>query len=132
MKVDGNDVEAVLDAASEACDRARAGGGPTLIEAETMRMHGHGAHDDMRYVPKEMLEEWARRDPIETYEARLRADGIDIEAIHASVRRGARPRDRVGAGAADARPGDGRPTACSPTRTRVMGDGVAPWSRSRG
>ena len=51
MKVDGNDVEAVFDAAAEACERARAGGGPTLIEAETMRMHGHGAHDDMRYVP---------------------------------------------------------------------------------
>ena len=59
VKVDGNDVEAVFAAAAEACDRARAGGGPTLIEAETMRMHGHGAHDDMSYVPPELLEHWA-------------------------------------------------------------------------
>src|SRR5690349_20826325 len=56
VKVDGNDVEAVFYAAAEACDRARRGEGPTLIEAETMRMHGHGAHDDMRYVPKELFE----------------------------------------------------------------------------
>src|SRR5438874_12243522 len=86
VKVDGNDVEAVFYAAAEACERARSGGGPTLIEAETMRMHGHGAHDDMRYVPKELFERWAERDPIETYERRLAAEAIDVEAIHASVR----------------------------------------------
>src|SRR5215210_3210289 len=67
VKVDGNDVEAVFQAAAAACERARSGEGPTLIEAETMRMHGHGAHDDMRYVPKEMFERWGRRDPIERY-----------------------------------------------------------------
>jgi pyruvate dehydrogenase E1 component alpha subunit len=39
-----------------------------------MRMHGHGAHDDMRYVPKEMFEEWERRDPIDRYTERLIAD----------------------------------------------------------
>ncbi len=50
-----------------------------------MRMHGHGAHDDMRYVPPEMLEEWSQRDPIETYEQRLRSDGIDTDAIRTSV-----------------------------------------------
>src|SRR3954471_4024486 len=55
LKVDGNDGEPVLGAAAEATERARRGGGPTLIEAETMRMHGHGAHDDMRYVPKELF-----------------------------------------------------------------------------
>src|SRR3954470_16980649 len=71
VKVNGNDVEAVFEAAAEATERARRGGGPTLIEAETMRMHGHGAHDDMRYVPKELFEHWAQRDPIETYERRL-------------------------------------------------------------
>jgi TPP-dependent pyruvate/acetoin dehydrogenase alpha subunit len=85
-KVDGNDVEAVFDAAAEACERARSGGGPTLIEAETMRMHGHGAHDDMSYVPQEMFEEWEARDPIRTYEERLSADGIDVQAIRASVK----------------------------------------------
>ena len=52
VNVDGNDVEAVFEAARDAAERARAGGGPTLIECQTMRMHGHGAHDDMRYVPR--------------------------------------------------------------------------------
>jgi pyruvate dehydrogenase E1 component alpha subunit len=65
--VDGNDVEAVFEVARVASDRARAGDGPTLIECHTMRMHGHGAHDDMSYVPDEMLDEWARRDPIELH-----------------------------------------------------------------
>src|SRR3954462_10371629 len=86
IKVDGNDVGAVFGAAAEAWERARRGGGPTLIEAETMRMHGHGAHDDMRYVPKELFEEWAQRDPLENYERRLVALGVDVEAIQTSVR----------------------------------------------
>jgi TPP-dependent pyruvate/acetoin dehydrogenase alpha subunit len=51
-----------------------------------MRMHGHGAHDDMRYVPKELFEVWSRRDPIERYSERLRADGTDVDAVVASVR----------------------------------------------
>jgi TPP-dependent pyruvate/acetoin dehydrogenase alpha subunit len=85
VKVDGNDVEAVFTAAAEASERARSGGGPTLIEAETMRMHGHGAHDDMRYVPPEMFDEWEARDPIRRYEERLGGEGIDVEPIRASV-----------------------------------------------
>jgi pyruvate dehydrogenase E1 component alpha subunit len=71
VSVDGNDVEAVFEAAREAGDRARGGGGPTLVECHTLRMHGHGAHDDMSYVPRELLAEWEQRDPIERYSARL-------------------------------------------------------------
>jgi TPP-dependent pyruvate/acetoin dehydrogenase alpha subunit len=71
VAVDGNDVEAVFEAARSAVDRARDGGGPTLIECKTMRMHGHGAHDDMSYVPPGLHEEWAKRDPIERYAQRL-------------------------------------------------------------
>jgi TPP-dependent pyruvate/acetoin dehydrogenase alpha subunit len=71
VSVDGNDVEAVFEVARVASDRAREGAGPTLIECHTMRMHGHGAHDDMSYVPDEVLEEWSRRDPIELYTKRL-------------------------------------------------------------
>jgi pyruvate dehydrogenase E1 component alpha subunit len=71
VSVDGNDVEAVFDASREAVERAREGEGPTLIECHTMRMHGHGAHDDMSYVPEELFEEWAARDPIERYQRRL-------------------------------------------------------------
>ena len=90
VTVDGNDVEAVFEAARAATERAREGGGPTLIEARTMRMHGHGAHDDMSYVPAEMFEEWSQRDPLDLYAARLVADhGFSedqIETIREEVR----------------------------------------------
>jgi pyruvate dehydrogenase E1 component alpha subunit len=82
VNVDGNDVEQVFEAARDASARARAGRGPTLIECQTMRMHGHGAHDDMRYVPAELLEEWQRRDPIDRYAERLVADyGFSAEEV---------------------------------------------------
>jgi TPP-dependent pyruvate/acetoin dehydrogenase alpha subunit len=71
VAIDGNDVEAVFEAARVAAERARAGEGPTLVECHTMRMHGHGAHDDMRYVPKELFQEWEARDPIDRYAKRL-------------------------------------------------------------
>src|SRR5437764_4004068 len=85
VAVDGNDAEAVFEATFEARARAVAGGGPTLIEAVTMRMHGHAAHDDMKYVPKEQVEEWRKRDPVERQERRLRELGVDVEAVQASV-----------------------------------------------
>jgi TPP-dependent pyruvate/acetoin dehydrogenase alpha subunit len=66
--VDGNDMLAVYDAARRMVDRARAGEGPGLIGVDTMRMQGHAQHDDARYVPKALLDEWAARDPL----ARLR------------------------------------------------------------
>jgi len=62
--VDGTDILAVHAAAKQAIEKAREGGGPTLVECVTLRMEGHAAHDDGFYVPKELLEEWAKRDPI--------------------------------------------------------------------
>ncbi len=76
VTVDGNDVLAVYRATKEAVDRARAGGGPTLIEAKTMRMKGHSAIDPAGYVPPEHLEQWAARDPIQQFETRLRAQDV--------------------------------------------------------
>src|SRR3954453_6729852 len=69
--VDGNDAEAMFGATRQARERAIAGGGPTLLEAVTMRMHGHAAHDDMKYVPKEQVEEWRKKDPIDRQAARV-------------------------------------------------------------
>jgi TPP-dependent pyruvate/acetoin dehydrogenase alpha subunit len=83
--VDGNDVEAVFAVTLEARARALDGGGPTLIEAVTMRMHGHAAHDDMRYVPPELLAHWRERDPVERQQQRLAALGVDVEEIGAQV-----------------------------------------------
>src|SRR5580704_10958019 len=62
--VDGTDACQVYDACHEACDRARRGEGPTLIEAKMMRMKGHAIHDGAEYVPKPLFEYWKKRDPI--------------------------------------------------------------------
>jgi pyruvate dehydrogenase E1 component alpha subunit len=70
--VDGTDVLAVYREAKRAIEKARSGGGPTLIECLTLRMEGHAVHDDAFYVPKEMFEEWARNDPIERFRTWLR------------------------------------------------------------
>jgi TPP-dependent pyruvate/acetoin dehydrogenase alpha subunit len=85
VSVDGNDVEAMFEVTRVARERALSGGGPTLIEAVTMRMHGHAAHDDMRYVPAELVQEWQQRDPIEAQERRVSALGIDVAALRAEV-----------------------------------------------
>src|SRR3954471_22525976 len=84
--VDGNDCEAMFEAVREARERALAGGGPTLLEAVTMRMHGHAAHDDMKYVPAEKVEEWRRKDPVDRQTRRLEALGVDVAALQAGVK----------------------------------------------
>jgi len=83
--VDGNDFVAVYRAAREAVERARAGGGPTFIECKTMRMRGHAIHDNMAYVPKELLAEWEARDPIARIEEVLRARGLLNDATLAAL-----------------------------------------------
>lgn len=80
-EVDGNDVEAVYRAASAALQGARSGGGPSLIEARTMRMLGHAIHDGAEYVPEELLEKWRKRDPIDRYERKLLEDGAADRAF---------------------------------------------------
>src|ERR687892_2145943 len=85
-KVDGNDPEAVFEATRLARERAVAGEGPTLIEAVTMRMHGHAAHDDMKYVPTEKVEEWRAKDPIDRQTKRLDALGVDTQAVRDEVK----------------------------------------------
>jgi len=125
--VDGNDVEAMFDAVRRARERAVDGGGPTLLEAVTMRMHGHAAHDDMRYVPPEQLEEWAKRDPIDRQAARVAELGVDVDALRAEV-------DAVVEAAAEAALAMPMPDPAT-ARDGVfadeavpLGDGDAPWS----
>jgi len=69
--IDGTDACQVYDAAHEACERARRGEGPTLIEAKMMRMKGHAIHDSAEYVPKPLFEYWKKRDPITRLEDHL-------------------------------------------------------------
>jgi pyruvate dehydrogenase E1 component alpha subunit len=70
--VDGTDVLAVYREARRAIEKARSGGGPTLIECLTLRMEGHAVHDDAFYVPKDMFEQWAASDPLERFRSWLR------------------------------------------------------------
>jgi TPP-dependent pyruvate/acetoin dehydrogenase alpha subunit len=74
--VDGNDVLAVYDATRRAAARARAGGGPLLLEMKTFRMKGHAEHDDAKYVPPNLFEEWRAKDPIRRYDRVLEEEGI--------------------------------------------------------
>ncbi len=91
MVVDGTDVLAVYRETKRAIEKAREGGGPTLIESMTLRMEGHAVHDDAFYVPKEMFEEWAKRDPIERFRSWLRENAeltdTEEEEIGASVKK---------------------------------------------
>jgi pyruvate dehydrogenase E1 component alpha subunit/2-oxoisovalerate dehydrogenase E1 component alpha subunit len=89
--VDGNDMLAVYDVARRMVDRARGGGGASLIGIDTMRMQGHAQHDDARYVPKAMLEEWAAKDPIARFRRHLLDNSVatekDLDDIDALTKR---------------------------------------------
>ena len=87
----GNDLFAVIAAARRGIEHARSGNGPALIEFKTFRQRGHGEHDDMAYVSKELREFWEKRDPIDMYRRWLtkRAmideasiEQIDVDASH--------------------------------------------------
>jgi len=74
--VDGNDVLAVYEAASEAVNKARQGGGPTLIECKTYRQKGHSRFDPAAYRPKNEVEEWVKKDPIPRFKSKLIEMGV--------------------------------------------------------
>ena len=99
-RVDGTDALAVLDAVRAAVERARHGNGPQAVEALSMRMHGHAAHDDASYVPAGTREEFAERfDPVDRLVARLALDGLgssEIDRLRAAAA------DEVAAGLAEA------------------------------
>ncbi len=78
--VDGNDALAVYRAVREAADRARTGGGPTLIEAKTYRWGGHHTGDPGTYRSKEEVEEWKGKDPLPRFRSFLQKTGTLSEA----------------------------------------------------
>ncbi|MGE3286570.1 MAG: thiamine pyrophosphate-dependent dehydrogenase E1 component subunit alpha [Pseudonocardia sp.] len=90
VTVDGTDALAVHDAVAEAVGRARAGEGPSIVEGVTMRMHGHAEHDPADYVPREMYEEWSKKDPVELYENVLLEAGVIDADTAKQVREDAR------------------------------------------
>jgi pyruvate dehydrogenase E1 component alpha subunit len=88
--IDGNDADIVYRTARAAYDKARAGGGPSLIECLTYRHSGHSRADPAKYRPDGELERWKQRDPIKIYRERLRTFGVSedvIAGIETEVRR---------------------------------------------
>jgi TPP-dependent pyruvate/acetoin dehydrogenase alpha subunit len=79
--VDGNDLWAVHAAAVEAVERAQAGAGPTLLECRTYRHYGHSKSDPATYRPKDEVERWLARDPLQIARARLLAEGVSEERL---------------------------------------------------
>lgn len=98
--VDGNDPVAVYTVVRKAVARARAGKGPTLIEAKTFRLKGHAEHDAAAYVPRELLESWQKKDPIPRFEKTLEKKGWLPAAKRAAIE--TQVQEAVAAGAAEA------------------------------
>jgi len=81
-RVDGTDAVALFSAINSAVERARSGHGPQAVEAFTLRMDGHAAHDDARYVPAGLREEYAERwDPVSRLEERMLIDGVSSKQL---------------------------------------------------
>jgi len=97
--VDGNDADAVYMVAAEALDKARNGGGPSIIEAQTYRHHGHSRADPGKYRPKEEVEAWNDRDPLPMYHQRLLEIGVGEERLTAVVQETASSVDEATEGA---------------------------------
>ena len=83
VAVDGTDAEATTEVIGDAVARARAGDGPVVVVAETMRMYGHAIHDGAEYVPDDLLAHWAERDPVERLRARLVDLDVDTDTLDA-------------------------------------------------
>jgi pyruvate dehydrogenase E1 component alpha subunit len=120
--VDGNDAEAVYAVARQAIDRARAGEGPSLIEAMTYRHGGHSRADPGTYRPDDEVAAWLARDPIPRFRARLvelGAASADLDAIDAAAREAV----AVAEAAARAMPEPGPEVL----ETQVWADGGSAW-----
>jgi pyruvate dehydrogenase E1 component alpha subunit len=89
VAIDGNDADVVYETALEAVSRARAGDGPSLIEAVTYRHGGHSRADPGKYRPDSEVAEWLAKDPIPRFRERLLSEGVDaslLDGIDAEAR----------------------------------------------
>jgi pyruvate dehydrogenase E1 component alpha subunit len=120
--IDGNDVVVVADAVSRAADRARSGGGPTVLEALTYRHFGHSRTDPASYRPDGELDEWLTKDPLDVARRRLADLGVAAEDLDAAAQRAA---DTVAAAVAEAKAAD--PADPAQAFTDVWADGGYQW-----
>ncbi len=122
LVVDGNDVEAVHAMARERIERARSGGGPSLVEAITYRHGGHSRADPGTYRPEEEVKAWLARDPIPAQRSRLLEAGVpeaELEALEAEVRARVDAAEKVAREAPDPDP--------SVAMTQLWADGGSEW-----
>jgi acetoin:2,6-dichlorophenolindophenol oxidoreductase subunit alpha len=120
--VDGNDVDAVYATASTAIERARAGDGPSLVEALTYRHGGHSRADPGKYRPDDEVKAWLARDPIPTYRERLLTAGADAATLDAIDAEAAA---RVAAAEAEAR--EAPEPSIDVIETQLWADGGSAW-----
>jgi pyruvate dehydrogenase E1 component alpha subunit len=124
LVVDGNDVEAVYETGRRTIERARAGAGPSLVEAVTYRHGGHSRADPGTYRPEEEVKAWLARDPIPAQRQRLLDAGVaadELDRIEADARAA------VSAAEAEARQAP-EPDPAS-AETQLWADGGAAWRR---
>jgi TPP-dependent pyruvate/acetoin dehydrogenase alpha subunit len=120
--IDGNDVVVVRDAVARAVDRARTGGGPTVLEARTYRHFGHSRTDPATYRPADEVREWLARDPLIVARGRLSRLGVGDDAVSTVDKRVA---ELVAAAVAAARAAP--PADPAEALTDVWADGSATW-----
>jgi pyruvate dehydrogenase E1 component alpha subunit len=120
--IDGNDVTVVQEAVGRAADRARAGDGPTLIEALTYRHYGHSRTDPAKYRPEEEVREWLARDPLTIARTHLAAMGVADSDVDAADKRAG---ELVAAAVAAAKAAPDADLA--EALTDVWADGSAAW-----
>ena len=120
--IDGNDVVKVHDTMEGAVDRARAGDGPTIIEALTYRHYGHSRADPAKYRPADEVERWMQRDPLLVARERLTSLGVDAADVDAADARAA---EIVKAAIQEAK--DAPPPELATALTDVWADGGAAW-----
>ncbi|WP_328346115.1 thiamine pyrophosphate-dependent dehydrogenase E1 component subunit alpha [Streptomyces violaceus] len=120
--VDGNDVVAVAKAVGRLAERARAGDGPAVLEAETYRHFGHSRTDPGTYRPAEEVERWLKHDPLDLARGRLAELGVGAEAVAAADERARAVVEQAVEAAKAAPPPDPREAL-----TDVWADGGAAW-----
>lgn len=139
MTVDGNDLFAVRQAVLDAAERARKGGGPTMIEAVTFRMGGHSTSDDpSKYVPKEVFEEWEKKDPVERFRRYLEKKKLWTQDVEDALRKETLAEIDVAAKAAEKTAKPGLETIFSdvyaevPAHLRSQGEFIFDLTKRRG
>jgi pyruvate dehydrogenase E1 component alpha subunit len=128
--VDGNDPEAVFAAVHRARARGLEGDGPTMVEAVTMRMHGHGAHDSAKYAG-DMVAEWLERDPIDRYRTLSQAEGLDPAPVEEAVEKEIADAVEIALQMPMPDPATATAGVFATGEPEPLGPGMAPWSGFR-